>query len=122
MIAGTSISGVDGTTNLVVALIDRNGALQFGHPLGPAYAEGSAARSAGLSSVVTDGHEVIVAGTFANRPLVFDPEARMPIGQDAFVASFGATGLGWLRTATGPGNQDAQFRALADGIVGTFHS
>lgn len=35
-VAGTSISGVAGVANLVVALLDSSGALQFVHSLGPA--------------------------------------------------------------------------------------
>lgn len=121
-LGGTTISAGDGGVNLLVALIGPDGAVQFAHPLGPAYPAGSPEWNASLSSVATDGHEAIVAGTFANRPLTFDPEARTPNGQDAFVASFGATGLAWLRIATGPGDEEAWFDALSDKIVGSFHS
>ena len=87
-----------GTSNMVIALLDPDGAVRWAH----GFSGGEDVTGVG---VTTDGTSVYVAGSFWSKPLGIDPAMQAPIDVDAFVAAIGATGASWVRVARGAGDQ-----------------
>ncbi|CAN5910447.1 hypothetical protein BH11MYX3_BH11MYX3_47170 [soil metagenome] len=97
----------------MIALIAPGGGVTWAHPFGR--------RSDSITSLVTDGVEVIAAGS-RDTAVSFDVDRTEPVGSDGYFVSTD-TAQRWFRAARGNGYQDVTVHALtADGVLASVHS